>query len=181
MSKRRDHRDQTVSEAALTYLEKLALPDLKRECIVRGLPFEQVGAMSVLQLQSFFLHKFDTPEDRGLLDKYDLWVTKELQSRGVDPLLYSDAFKLGTIIVRDSGTGEFRKKRSGSRIPKVREKKARTEDNLYVGTKKAYTFELQKQGLSKPEVITKVLEKFPDAKEKSIGIWYNKARRVQKA
>ena len=178
---RKDHRDDSVSSHAVTMIEKLTFPNLKRECILRGLQFEMVGSMSVLKLQGWFLHHFDNPIIKDSLNKYDEWVTNELKSRNADPLLYSDAFKLGTIITKDAETGETRRKRGHNRITKVREKKARTEDNLYVGTKKAYTFSLQKQGLTKAEVIEKVIEKFPEAKEKSIGIWFNKAKRIQKA
>ena len=177
---RKDHRDESVSSHAVTMIEKLTFPNLKRECILRGLEFELVGNMSVLKLQSWFLHHWGNPIQKDALNKYDEWVTNELRSRNADPLLYSDAFKLGTIISKDAEGGTH-KRRGHNRLTKLREKKARTEDNLYVGTKKAYTFELQKAGVAKSEVIQKVMEKFPEAKEKSIGIWFNKAKRLQQA
>ena len=43
-----------------------------------------------------------------------------------DPLLYSDAFKLGTIITKDAEGGTH-KRRGHNRITKLREKKARVE------------------------------------------------------
>lgn len=175
---RRDYRDNTVKEAAVMYVEKLNLPNLKRECIKRGLMFERVGNMGIPELQSWFLHNFDNPIDLSLINKYDLWVEDFLRARGADESLLSPAMRLGTLDSIENG--EIKKKRHRSRIPRVRAKKARTEEGLYTGTKKAMTYELQKSGKSKAEVITLVKEKYPDAKDKSIGIWFNKSRRLNK-
>ena len=40
------------------------------------------------------------------------------------------------------------------------------------------TFELQQQGKTKVEVIEIIKEEYPDASEKSIGIWFNKSRKL---
>lgn len=175
---RKDYRDGTVKETAVLYVEKLNLPNLKRECLKRGLMFERVGNMSVLELQSWFLHNFANKIDLDLINQYDLWVEGYLRERGCDETLISPAMRLGNLDIIENG--ETKKKRHRSRIPRVREKKARTEEGLYTGTKKAFTFELQKKGLSKAEVLKTVKEKYPDAKEKSIGIWFNKSRRLNK-
>jgi len=175
---RRDYRDTTVKESAIMYVEKLNLPNLKRECLKRGLMFERVGNMSVLELQSWFLHKFSNKIDLNLINQYDLWVEGFLKARNVDETLISPMMRLGNLDSIENGG--VKKKRHRSRIPRVREKKARTEEGLYTGTKKALTFTLQKQGLTKAEVIKEVHAKYPEAKEKSIGIWFNKSRRLNK-
>ena len=173
----KNNTDRGVSATAIAYVEKLNLPALKRECIIRGLEFEKVCG-SIPQLQTWFLHKYNNPINSGLLEKYDQWVTLLLRARGVDEALLAPEFRLGAFILKNAEGGEYRSKGTRSRIPKMREKKTRTEDKLFTGTKKALTFELQKQGLSKAEVIEKVMAKFPEAKEKSIGIWFNKCKRM---
>ena len=176
----KDHRDRTVSPGAVTYVEKLDLPNLKRECIKRGLPFEEVGNKGVLQLQSWFLKNYDNGVDDLLLDLYDRWVTEFLKNRGSDPILDDPAFRLGRAIEKGADGEYIKKRKVRSRIPKLRAKKPRTEDGLYVGTKKAFTYDCQKKGLSKEDTIKQVLEQFPEAKAKSIGIWFNKAKRQKK-
>jgi hypothetical protein len=177
MANTKDYRDRHVSPTAVSYVEKLNLPNLKRECIIRGIPFEMVPN-SFPQLQSWFLHNYNNDIDRNRLNEYDEWAEAGLRARGADPLLMGPSFRLGTAL-ENGPNGEIRKKRVKSRIPKMREKKARTTDGLYVGTKKAYTFELQKQGKTKAETIELVKAQFPEAKEKSIGIWYNKCKRLK--
>ncbi len=166
-----------ISATAVAYVEKLNLPALKRECIIRGLPFDKVCG-SIPQLQTWFLHNYNNGIDNTLLNKYDTWSALLLKDRGADPALLAPEFRLGSFILRNAEGGEYKSHGTRSRIPKMREKKERTEDHLFAGTKKALTFSLQKKGLSKADVIKAVQEKFPDAKEKSIGIWFNKCKRL---
>lgn len=174
----KDHRDHRVSPSAVTYIEKLNLPSLKRECIVRGIPFEEVCG-SIPQLQTWFLNNYDNPINKKRLEEYDQWATLLLKSRNCDQSLLAPEFRLGAFILKNAEGGEYRSTGKKSRIPKVRTKKPRTEDHLMCGTKKAYTFELQKKGLTKAEVIKAVQEQFPEAKEKSIGIWFNRAKKLR--
>lgn len=51
---------------------------------------------------------------------------------------------------------------------------------LWLELQKPKTFECFRMGLSKQEAEKTVLESFPDASPKSIGIWYNKAKRKSK-
>lgn len=166
-----------ISATAVAYVEKLNLPALKRECIIRGLEFERVCS-SIPQLQTWFLHNYNNPINNARLNEYDRWSTLLLRSRGVDEAMLAPEFRLGSFIIRNAEGGEYKSRGTRSRIPKAREKKARTEDKLFAGTKKALTFDLQKKGLTKAEVILKVKAQFPDAKEKSIGIWFNKCKRM---
>lgn len=163
-------------DQAYRFLNKLPLPDLKRECLIRGLPFHELGDKSIPDLQGWFLKNFMNPLDHSLLNKYDAWAESYLKARGADPILYATAFRLGTI--GDEGAdGEVKKKRATTIIKPIKIKKERTEDGLFTGTKKAYTFLLQKQGLSKDETIKAVKLKFPEASEKSVSIWFNKAKK----
>lgn len=173
----KNNQNSGISATAVAYVEKLNLPALKRECIVRGIPFDKVCS-SIPQLQTWFLHNYDNPIKLDKLNEYDQWSTLLLKDRGVDESMLAPEFRLGSFILKNAEGGTYKSKGSRSRIPKMREKKQRTEDSLFVGTKKALTFELQKKGLTKAEVIEKVQAKFPDAKAKSVGIWYNKCKRL---
>ena len=53
--------------------------------------------------------------------------------------------------------------------------KEKTEQGIYSGTKKALTYQCQKEGKTVEETITIVKETFEDASDKSIKIWYRKA------
>lgn len=167
-----------ISASAIKYVESLALPNLKRECIIRGLPFGEVGNMSVLNLQSWFLKHFDNPIDVSSLEAYDLWVEKVLRDRGCDEALLASTFRLSAVGER-AESGEIIKKRRVKLLgPKVKKKKERTPEGLFKGTKKSFTYELAKDpAMNRVEAIKLVQEQYPEAKEKSIGIWFNRARK----
>ena len=50
------------------------------------------------------------------------------------------------------------------------------ENGLRAGTKKSYTYQLAKKGYSLEKTISKVMKKFPDAKEVSIKQWHKRAQ-----
>jgi len=158
-----------------TVFKKLKLKDLQRECVMRGLSFKEVGISSIPNLHSFLIKNWETPVDRSLIDQYDEWVDNELKELGRDDLIHP-ALNLGS--TQDNETGETIKKRIRQVKPQKKAKKQRTSDGIFAGTKKAYTFELAKQGIEKKEAIKMVVEKFPEAKEKSVSIWYNKAKKL---
>ena len=160
-----------IPESAIKYVETLNLKDLKRACIMRGLPFEEVGEQSILNLQSWFLKNFDLPLDYKLLEEYDIWCERLLNERGVDPIMTSATFRLSAIAERNADGEIVKRKRVKSMVPRVKKKKERTTDGLFKGTKKAYTYELSQKGIPKDKVLQLVKEKWPDAKDKSIGIW----------
>lgn len=167
-----------ISPTAIKYVENLNLTDLKRGCVSRGLEFQEVGNKSILNLQSWYLRNFDNPIDEGLLEKFDIWCEELLSARGNDGPMLSSTFRLSAVAERDA-EGKITKRKRIKRLGgKIRKKKARTSEGLFQGTKKAYTYELVKQGKTKAEAILEVIDKFPDAKEKSIGIWYNRAKKA---
>jgi hypothetical protein len=169
-----------VPESAIKMVENLNLQDLKRSCIIRGIPFEDVCDKSVLGLQSWYLSHYDYPVNHSLLEAYDIWSEALLRERGVDPTMISPYFRLSAIGIRNANGEVVKRKRVKSLTPKFKRKKARTQEGLFQGTKKALTYALCKEGLAKEEVIAKVIEQFPDAKPKSIGIWYNRSKKSKK-
>jgi hypothetical protein len=171
---------QTGRNPAQDYIEKLTLSNLKRECLVRGMPFEDLVNSSVPNLQSWFLKNYPNPIHRERLNEFDDWNDKILRARNVDSTMLDPIFRLGSIASRDGEGNILKKKRVTGMIKKDRKRREKTKAGLFTGTKKAYTFELQSQGKTKSEVITLVMEKFSDAKEKSISIWFNKSKKVKK-
>ena len=170
-------KNQKLSSVRVeTYMKDMRLRDIQRECIVRGMDFELMASSSVLQLSSWLIHNFEKPRKRELLKGYDDWLNGRLREHGKDDLIHP-MLDLG--YSQDEKTGE-KKQRRIKGLRKEVSKKERTEDGIFSGTKKALTFKLSKEGKSKQEVIELVMEQFPEAKEKSIGIWYNKAKKLVK-
>lgn len=173
--KKKDKKPNLNRQSNKTY------KDLKREAIVRGMPFPDATAASIFELISFIENSTEKP-DFSLIDKYDDWADKQLELCGY-PLgksLRHPSLRLGFIGQKDDEGNVIKQKRiKGLKKPK-KPKRERDVNNLYKGTKKSYTFELAKKGLSLERVTRRVLKKFPDASEKSIKIWYRNATGTQK-
>ena len=155
-------------------LKDMKLKDLQRECIMRGMDFEQMVKSSVLNLSSWLIDNWELKKDRSLLNEFDHWNNRILYGGGNGDLVH-DMLNLGYF--EDRETGEVKEKRIKG-VRKKTIKKERTEDGIFKGTKKALTYHLCKQGKSKKEAVEEVMKQFPEALEKSIGIWYNRAKKT---
>lgn len=182
MSKKKRKFEKNLHPAT-AYIEKLTLRDLKRECVVRGMPFEEVVRSTVPMLNNWFRDNFHNKTNHSLLDQYDDWweieVKAAAEKRG-EPVYLHPMLRLGYIAEKDSDGNVTKKKRVKVIIAKKKVKRERTEEGLFSGTKKAYTYKLQKDGKSKEETISLVMAQFPEASEKSIGIWFNKSKKEGK-
>jgi len=175
MSKKRQFESDL--SPAQKELEKYDLPALKRQVIMRGLGFMDVSKLSVLNMQGWFLQHYEVPKNESFLLEYDKWLEALLIERGAGDLI-NPAFRLsGTKTVGDK---EVKVKRFKDK-PNFKTKRVKTAEGIRGGTKKALTFDLQSKGIPRDQIITRVMDQFPDALEKSIIIWFNKARRLQKA
>ena len=181
MSKKKRKFESRLKDAD-KWLEKLTLKDLKRECVVRGLEFDKVVDMDIPDLSNWFRANFIVATNHDLLDMFDDWNEKQIieacDKKGIDPKDFiHPSLRLGYIAETDEEGTVTKKHRVKVLVSKKKKKRERTVEGLFSGTKKAYTYKLQKDGLSKPEVVKKVLELFPDASPKSVGIWFNKSRK----
>lgn len=157
--------------------------DLKRQAIILGMPFPDACKSSIFGLIGYINHSNNTP-DTSLIDQYDEWVDKQLEDIGYekDDPLRSSRLRLG-FLGEEKENGE----RKSRRIPGIKKQKPRKtpkerdEFNLVKGTKKSYTFELANKGFSLERTIRRVKKKFPEANDKSINLWYRKAKRDGKA
>lgn len=165
------------------WMENMKFKDLKRECVLRGIPFEKVLSAGIPELSGYLRTHFYDKIDHSRLDKYDDWqedlIRKAGESKGVDnSYLIQPSLRLGYIAEKDDEGNVTKRHRVKTIVAKKKVKRDRTEQGLFSGTKKAYTYQLQKEGKTRPEVVKMVLEQFPDASEKSIGIWFNKAKKL---
>lgn len=183
MSKKK-RKFETNLHPATAYLDKMTLKDIKRECVVRGIAFYEVVSRDIPYLTNWFIDNFYNKTDHSLLDQFDDWqeaeVTKAYEAKGETPYLHP-ALRLGYIAEKDGDGNVTKKKRAKVIIAKKKDKRERTKEGLFSGTKKAYTFQLQKDGKTKEETIALVKEQFPEASEKSISIWFNKSKKSPKS
>lgn len=164
------------------FFNNLDIKGFKRECVIRGMDFDQVINADIPTMYTYIVENFNNEKDTSLLDKYDDYVDKLLRLHGSDELVHP-SLRLGFIGERDEETGLVTKMKriAGMSKNKVRKKRAsKTAYGVVGGTAKALTFELFGQGKSKQECIQIVGEKFPKASDKSVGIWWNKAKRKAK-
>ncbi len=167
------------------YMNNLKFKDLKRECVIRGMDFDDVIKADVSKLHRWLHDNFFESMNHDLLNDFDdhqeKMIREALKDKDADPEdIIHPSLRLGYIAERDDDGNVIKRKRVRTLIKKKKPKRERTSDGIFAGTKKAFTFELQQQGLSKEETITKVMEQFPDASAKSIGIWFNKSKKIRK-
>jgi len=165
-------------------VQNMTFKDLRRTCVVRGMPFENVLNGTFPELNKWFLYNYHKPIDNTLLDKYDDYVDKLINAKPTEDndYLTHPSLRLGYVGEKDEEGNIVKTKRiKGMPKRKKKVKREKTSQGIFKGTKKALTFDLALRGISKEKTLKEVLKAFPDAKEKSIGIWYNKALKTIKS
>lgn len=157
--------------------DKLTYKDLKKECVIRGMPFEDLIGAGVPDLQGWLNKNLNKGVDKGLLNKYDDHVEQILESLGQQDLIHPQ-LRLGYLGEKDETPDPPKMKITRKATKKREARRERTDDNIFKGTKKALTFSLQAEGLEVQETVDQVLKQFPDANIKSVKIWFKKARRL---
>lgn len=152
--------------------------DLQAACISRGLEFDNVLKFSHHDLANWFYKNYERSENPQLLNEYDAWVEEQLQKRGYKKgdAIMSPHLRLG-FVPPMSDIPEpriIKPENSENNKPKIVKTEKRKKDEstgVYSGTKKNLTYQLTDEGKTTEEIIKAVIEKFPDAQEKSIKIW----------
>lgn len=160
--------------SAESLIQKVKLPDLKRHCIIRGIPFEYIGKYSILQLQSWLIKNYNNQINTNRLNEYDDWINNLLKEIHSDDALFNPDLNLGYQVKDEDGHVLKSKKIRGM---KQNKKKPRTEEGLRIGSRQEYIVTLAKTELSKEEIITKVEEKYSDINKGYIITWINKYRK----
>lgn len=164
-----------------TGLGNMTYKDMKRRAVALGMPFPEACEADYNGLSTYITNTTNKP-DTSLIDKYDDWMDKILESRGYakdDPMRHYQ-LRLG-FISEDAVTQQKKHKRiKGLEKPK-KPKREKDENNLWKGTKKSYTYELTYKGHELERIIRRVLKKFPDANPKSITQWHRAALRKRES
>lgn len=163
-------------------LTRMTYTDLKRACLARGMDFEKASDGSIPRLARWFTDNYELPQWLNHLDEYDEWLEKVLLERGYkkgDAVFHND-LKMSLLKNTDEeGNVTTAKPRLGNKGIAKKEKKKRERvegTKIFKGTKKALTYECQKNKLTLPDTIKKVIKQFPDANEKSITIWFKRSK-----
>lgn len=176
MAKKKRLKKGYKVKSAIAAMADMKYPDLKRACIIRGMPFEDVVRGDFPRLGSWLNKNYMVKTNSKLLDEFDEWNRADMIARGYPP--DEPMIRYG-FIDTDPDTGETIIKRP-RKIKKDKVRRERTEQGLFKGTKKELTFQCAMEGKTLEETNEIVIEKFPEAVEKSIRIWYNKAKKAKK-
>lgn len=184
MARRKRKFEQNIPDAD-KYINNLRYRDMKRECIIRGMEYDKVLDGTVPKLTNWLRNHFHDELKHDLLNGFDEYqeklIREAMEAKGQNPDdVIHPSLRLGYVAETDADGNVIKRKRVRTLVKKKKKKRERTEDGIFQGTKKAMTYSLQQEGLEKAEVITMVMEAFPDASEKSIGIWFNKSRKLHK-
>lgn len=161
--------------------DKKTYKELKREAVVRGMPFPDVVEAGIGGLIRYIDNSTNKP-DLTLIDKFDDWADHQLELCGYQPnkTIRSPILRLGFIGEKDDEGNVVKVKRiKGLKKPK-KEPRKRDANNLIAGTKKSLTFDLANKGFDLARVTRRVKKVYPDASDKSINIWYRNALREKK-
>lgn len=178
-------RDDRINKKLALFKHK----DLQTECILRGMPFEDVVRLDHHGLANYFYKNFEVDTlDASILDEYDKWRDIQLEARGYKKgdAVFSPSLRFGFtppmegVYVKNNfkvvATGRVAHKEPNIKdVDKVPKRTIDQETGVYTGTKKNLTYQLTHKGLPIDEIIKKVREQFPGALDKSITIWYKRA------
>lgn len=154
------------------FFTDLTYKDLKKLCISKGMPFEEVVSGDVPTLHNWLHHNINKEEDQSLINDYDDWIEAELINMGSEYLI-APSLRLGYVGDKSDNNIVKKPKEKKPKTPKV--PKEKTAEGVVKGTKKAYTFELAIKGRTLDYITKRVLKRYPDASEKSIKIWFRAA------
>jgi len=182
MARRKRKFERDIPDAD-KFINNLKYRDMKRECIIRGMTYDKVISGDIPKLTNWLRNHFFDDLNHSLLNGFDQYqeelIRKSMDAKGQNPDdVIHPSLRLGYIAEVDEDGNVTKRKRVRTLVKKKKPKRERTGDGIFQGTKKALTFRLQQEGKEKMEVIELVMDQFPDASEKSIGIWFNKSRKL---
>lgn len=179
----------TINEAAREdvidkTLNRMKHKDLQKACVEKGLEFQLVIEYDHHKLANWFYKHFDDPGDANKIIEYDVFIESQLTALGYkkgDPML-APCFRLGYVPPEFADQNEKLKPKKIQRENTESKPKRQIDEStgIVAGTKKSLTYALTLTGMDIKQIVEKVLEKFPDAQEKSIKIWSKRCRDAQK-
>lgn len=162
-------------DAISGYMSKLKLKDLKRACIIRGIPFQRVPRYDVHGLQSWLFKNYNNRINPTLLEAYDAWFDGEIDSDTV-------ALELRLAYFAEDSEGNVKQRRRDTSMMGVHKTKIEVATfKPKRGSMKALVFEMIRDGDSTKDIIDEVIDQYPAANPGSIKSWCSKARKAVKA
>lgn len=149
--------------------------ELKRQCIKRGLSFDEVVNMTHPDLNLWLRKNFNQPINNEKLKEFDEWLSNILQERN-----HEDINSLCHPLLQMAQIEEEPKnivKEKKNKPKKDRKKRVKDENGRVKGTRKALVFDLVKKGKSEGFIRKRLKKKFGDFNENSLKLWVSKAKR----
>ena len=155
-------------------MSKMKYRDLQRNAIVRGMGFSEMVNSDIYSLQAWLAANWKIPIDTQKLDEFDYWREKFLYARGYvnEPFV-----RLGYIGKVDENGEVVSRKRVKGMKKNRRPRRDKNALGIFTGTKKDYTYQCYAKKIPLEKAVGKIMDKYPDANEKSIRIWYRQFKR----
>ena len=148
---------------------------MKKAAIIRGMKPRHVIKADYFKLLGFINENFFKETDDALLIKFDNWV-----ERKTGKALEGTYSALKMSYMRDKTDEEVEVKSKAKKKKREKVKRVKNKYGIIEGTKKALVYELVEKSKSPASIIKRTIKRFPDARESSIKIWINQARKAIK-
>jgi len=159
---------------SLNILPSLRFLDLQKACIVRGIDFDFMVKQSIYELQNWATKNWRNTILVSRLEDFDEWRFQIMKARGKEDEPF---VRMGYLGPQNPKTGEIVAIKAPEPLQKKKIKRLKDKKSgIFLGTKKALTFQCTGEGKSMEETIKIVMAKFPEAKEKSIKIWIKRSK-----
>lgn len=173
--KRKVKKESTqVKDAISGYMSRLKLKDLKRACVIRGIPFQRIPRYGVHDLQSWLFRNFNNRINPTLLEDYDAWFDNQIEDSPIHLLLrlaYYAEDEDGNVKQERRNTMMLGVEKTKIEVATFRPKR---------GSMKAMVFQMIRDGNNTKEIIAEIMDLYPAAKEGSIKSWASKARKAKR-
>lgn len=148
--------------------------ELQRACLIRGMPFNDLVEGTHISLAHFLRKEWNNPLNEERLAEFDEWRHKIMRElgKGDEPYI--------RLAYMPEQPEEGMKIKIAKEKPISDKPKRKFDESAGVmgGTKKHLTYTSQQAGKTLEETIELVKNQFPDAQEKSISIWFKRAKKA---
>ncbi len=150
--------------------------ELKKQCIKRGLPFEDVVNMTHPDLNLWLRKNFSKPIQKDKLYEFDQWLSDILKERDNENHAFLCHPLLQMAQIEEESKPKLKKVKK-KKEKKPRQKRVKDENGRVKGTKKALVFDAVRKGRSEDFIRKRLKKKFGEFNENSLKLWISKAKR----
>lgn len=183
MSKSNNQKDRRPEYQEVNMMNHKAL---MRAVVSRGLDFQLAIDYDDLQKANWFINNYyDTHPNPKLIDEFDEYRHQVFLANGrtpkKEPWYFDARTNYGFVGEVNEDTGKTKERRiKGFKKKLVLKKEKDKSFNIFKGTKKSLTYDCCVRDIPIDETIDIVTKSFPEALEKSIRIWYSRAKKEAK-